>query len=43
MKIKEKNISWGFNKKSERLNGQLAMMGLVIVIIVEFFMNISIL
>ena len=36
IKRKDINISWGINKKSEKLNGQFAMFGFLSILVIEF-------
>jgi len=43
MTKKEKNIAFGLSKKSEKLNGQLAMIAFIVIILIEFFTNKNIL
>jgi hypothetical protein len=37
MPKEEKNISFGLNKKSEKLNGQIAMIAFIVILLIEFF------
>jgi hypothetical protein len=43
MQKKEKNTSFGLNKKSEKLNGQIAMIAFIVIILIEFFTEKAIL
>jgi hypothetical protein len=43
MTIKKQNFSWGFTKSSEKINGRFAMIGLIIIFLIELLTKQSLL